>query len=114
MAATRDALVSGGWTLRDVPLLGDEAIGFQASGTAAGGASNAGHGYVFRFGRHLIGAILTGPASSTTFEQALGYAVQMSARLDAMLAMTPLPDPDPAPAGTVRSRCRPGSTRCWR
>jgi hypothetical protein len=101
MAASRDALVSGGWTLRDVPLLGDEAIGFQASGTAAGGASNAGHGYVFRFGRHLIGAILTGPASTTTFEQALGYAVQMSARLDAMLAMMPVPDPDPAPAGTV-------------
>jgi hypothetical protein len=101
MAATRDALINGGWTLRDVPLLGDEAVGFQATGTPAGGASNAGHGYVFRFGRHLVGAILTGPASSTTFEQALGYAVQMSARLDAMLAMIPLTDPDPAPAGTV-------------
>ena len=103
MAATRDALIAGGWSQRDVPLLGDEAIGFEASGTTAGGASNAGHGFVFRFGRHVVGAIVTGPASSTTFEHALGYAVQMSARLDAMLAVAPVPDPEPAPAGTVAS-----------
>ena len=103
MSATRDALLAGGWRQRDVPLLGDESIGFESSGTAAGGASNAGHGFVFRFGRHLIGAIVTGPASSTSFDQALGYAVQMSARLDAMLAVSPVTDPDPAPAGTVAS-----------
>ena len=103
MTATRDALIAGGWTQRDVPLLGDEAIGFESNGAAAGGASNAGHGFVFRYGRHLIGAIVTGPASSTTFENALGYAVQMSARLDAMLAVAPVADPDPVPAGTVAS-----------
>jgi hypothetical protein len=101
MSATRDALLGAGWSLRDVPLLGDEAVGLEANGTAAGGSSNAGHGYIFRFGRHQVGAILTGPSSSTTFEQALGYAVQMSARLDAMLALAPVADPDPAPAGTV-------------
>jgi len=103
LAATRDALLSGGWTQRDAPLLGDEAVGFETSGTPAGGASNVGHGFVFRYGRHLIGAIVTGPSTSTTFDNALGYAVQMSARLDAMLALAPLPDPDPAPAGTVAS-----------
>ena len=103
MTATRDALIAGGWSQRDVPLLGDEAIGFEASGAAAGGAANAGHGFAFRFGRHLIGAIVTGPAATTTFEHALGYAVQMSARLDAMLAVAPVADPDPAPAGTVAS-----------
>ncbi|HZO27257.1 MAG TPA: esterase-like activity of phytase family protein [Chloroflexota bacterium] len=103
MTATRDALIAGGWTQRDVPLLGDEAIGFESNGATAGGASNAGHGFVFRYGRHLIGAIVTGPASSTTFENALGYAVQMSARLDAMLAVAPVADPDPVPAGTVAS-----------
>lgn len=103
LAATRDTMIAGGWSQRDVPLLGDEAIGFEVSGTPAGGASNAGHGFVFRFGRHLIGAIVTGPAPSTTFEVALGYAVQMSARLDALLALAPVPDPDPAPAGMVAS-----------
>ena len=107
MAATRDALGTAGWTMRDVPLLGDEAIGFEASGTAAGAAGNAGYGYVFRFGRHLIGAIITGPASATTFEQALGYAVQMSTRLDAMLALAPVADPDPAPAGMVVASAPP-------
>ena len=29
---------------------------------AGGWCSNAGHGFVFRFGRHLIGAIVTGPS----------------------------------------------------
>lgn len=101
LAATRDSLVGAGWSLRAVPLLGDEAIGFEVSGAAAGGASNAGYGYVFRFGRHLIGAVLSGPAGSTNLDIALGYAVQMSARLDAMLALAPVPDPDPSPAGTV-------------
>lgn len=103
LSATRDTLIAGGWSQRDVPLLGDEAIGFEASGAPAGGAANAGHGFVFRFGPHLIGAIVTGPAASTTFEVALGYAVQMSARLDALLALAPVPDPEPAPAGTVAS-----------
>ncbi|MCC7368619.1 MAG: esterase-like activity of phytase family protein [Chloroflexi bacterium] len=107
LVATRDALQAAGWTLRDVPLLGDEAIGFEASGTAAGGPSNAGYGYVFRFGRHLIGAVLSGPSAATSFDQALGYAVQMSARLDAMLALAPVPDPDPAPAGTVVAAAPP-------
>ena len=103
MSATRDTMLGAGWSQRDVPLLGDEAIGFEANGATAGGSSNAGHGYVFRFGRHLIGAILTGPSSSTTFEQALGYAVQMSTRLDAMLALAPVADPEPAPGGTAAS-----------
>jgi hypothetical protein len=93
--------MGAGWTARPVPLLGDEAFGFEASGAPAGGTSNAGYGYVFRFGRHLIGAVLTGPSSSTNFDQALGYAVQMSARLDAMLALAPVSDPDPAPFGAV-------------
>src|SRR5262245_27921588 len=101
LSSTRDALVGAGWTPRAVPLLGDEALGFETTGAPAGGTSNAGYGYIFRFGRHLIGAVLTGPASSTTFDHALGYAVQMSARLDAMLALAPVPDPDPSPAGTV-------------
>jgi hypothetical protein len=101
LGATRDALLGAGWTARAVPLLGDEAFGFEASGAPAGGTSNAGYGYVFRFGRHLIGAVLTGPSSSTNFDQALGYAVQMSARLDAMLALAPVSDPDPAPFGAV-------------
>jgi hypothetical protein len=101
LGATRDALMGAGWSARDVPLLGDEAAGFEASGAAAGGGSNAGYAYVFRFGRHLIGAIITGPAADIAFDQVLGYAVQMSARLDAMLALAPVPDPDPAPAGTV-------------
>ena len=101
LAATRDALLGSGWTVRAVPLLGDEAIGFETSGAPAGGASSAGYGYVFRFGRHMVGAILTGPSSSTTFDHALGYAVQMSARLDAMLALAPVADPDPAPFGTM-------------
>ncbi|MGE3271064.1 MAG: esterase-like activity of phytase family protein [Chloroflexota bacterium] len=107
LTATRDSLESASWTSRDVPLLGDEAIGFEAMGAAAGGASNAGYAYVFRFGRHLIGAIVTGPASATTFDQALGYAVQMSARLDAMLALAPMTDPDPAPAGTMMAATVP-------
>jgi hypothetical protein len=107
LSATRDALLGAGWTQRTVPLLGDEAIGFEATGMAAGGSSNVGHGYVFRYGRHLIGAILTGSASTTTFEQALGYAVQMSARLDAMLALAPVADPDPAPAGAVVAAAQP-------
>jgi hypothetical protein len=101
LGATRDALLGAGWTPRAVPLLGDEAFGFEAAGAPAGGDAHAGYGYVFRFGRHMIGAVLTGPASSTNFDQALGYAVQMSARLDAMLALAPVADPDPAPAGTV-------------
>lgn len=109
MSATRDALQTAGWSLRDVPLLGDEAIGFEGSGTAAGAPGNAGYGYVFRFGRHLIGAIITGPASATTFEQALGYAVQMSSRLDAMLALAPVSDPDPAPAGSVVASAAPST-----
>jgi hypothetical protein len=101
LGSTRDALLGAGWTPRAVPLLGDEALGLEAAGAPAGGGSNGGYAYIFRFGRHLIGAVLTGPASSTTFDQALGYAVQMSARLDAMLSLAPVADPDPAPAGTV-------------
>jgi hypothetical protein len=101
LASTRDALVGAGWSTRPVPLLGDEAVGFEVQGALAGGGSNAGYGYVFRYGRHLIGAVLTGPATSTNFDNALGYAVQMSARLDAMLALAPVPDPDPSPAGTT-------------
>src|SRR5215212_10730995 len=101
LASTRDALLETGWSSRAVPLLGDEALGFEASGDPVGGAANSGYGYVFRFGRHLIGVHLSGPCASTTFDQALGYAVQMSARLDAMLALAPVPDPDPAPAGAV-------------
>jgi len=101
LASTREALEGAGWTMRGVPLLGDEAVGFEVTGPAAGGPSHVGYGYVFRFGRHLIGAVLTGPASATSFDQALGYAVQMSARLDGMLALAPVPDPDPAPAGSV-------------
>ena len=107
LATTRDALLGAGWTQRDVPLLGDEAVGFQVSGAAAGGDQNVGYGYIFRFGRHTIGAILTGPASSTTFDRALGYAVQMSARLDAMLALAPVSDPDPAPAGSTVATTAP-------
>lgn len=103
LAATRDALLTAGWTIRAVPLLGDEAVGFEASGAPAGGASGAGYGYVFRYGRHMVGAILTGPSTSTNFDHALGYAVQMSARLDAMLALAPVTDPDPAPFGAVAS-----------
>jgi hypothetical protein len=101
LAATRDSLIGAGWSTRPVPLLGDEAVGFEVTGALAGGASNAGYGYVFRFGRHLIGAVLSGPAATTNFDIALGYAVQMSARLDAMLALAPVPDPDPSPAGTT-------------
>lgn len=101
LATTRDALIGAGWNSRAVPLLGDEAVGFEVTGAGAGDAANAGYGYVFRYGRHLIGAVLTGPSSSTSFDHALGYAVQMSARLDAMLALAPVPDPDPSPAGTV-------------
>jgi hypothetical protein len=107
LSSTKDALLGAGWTLRAVPLLGDEAVGFEAAGTPAGGASNAGYGYVFRFGRHLIGAVLSGPASSTTFDHALGYAVQMSARLDAMLALAPVPDPDPSPYGGTVAMAQP-------
>jgi len=107
LGTTRDALSSAGWTVRDVPLLGDEAVGFEVSGTAAGGAGNVGYGYVFRFGRHLIGSVLTGPAATTTFDQALGYAVQMSTRLDGMLAVAPVADPEPAPAGTLIASISP-------
>jgi len=110
LASTRDTLSAGGWIARDVPLLGDEAIGFEASADAAGGAGQAGHAYMFRYGRHLIGAVLVGPASSTTLDQALGYAVQMSSRLDAMLALAPVPDPDPAPAGVVAASTSPNMT----
>jgi len=101
LSSTRDALLGSGWTTRAVPLLGDEAAGLEATGAPVGGAANAGYGYVFRFGRHLIGVVLSGPADSTNFDQALGYAVQMSTRLDAMLALAPVADPDPLPAGAV-------------
>src|SRR4051812_12823689 len=49
LAATRDALVAAGWSLRPVPLLGDESVGFEAQGGAAVGAGNVGYGYLFRF-----------------------------------------------------------------
>jgi hypothetical protein len=101
LGATRDALLAAGWSARAVPPLGDEAIGLEASGVPVGGSSNAGYGYVFRFGRHLVGTVLSGPSASTSFDQALGYAVQMSSRLDAMLAQVPVPDPDPLPAAAV-------------
>lgn len=100
LAATRDALLAAGWTTRAVPVLGDEALGFETSGAPAGGDGRAGYGYVFRFGRHLLAAMVTGPSATTSFDQALGYAVQMSARLDAALARQPVPDPAPAPADT--------------
>ena len=107
LAATRDALVSGGWTTRPVPLLGDEAVGFEATGGTAVGAGNAGYGYIFRFGRHLMAAFVAGPPSTVSFDQALGYAVRMSARLDAALATQPVSDPQPAPAGTTIAATAP-------
>ena len=47
LGATRDALPGAGWTSRAVPPLGDEAVGFEATGAPAGGGSNAGYGYIF-------------------------------------------------------------------
>lgn len=107
LASTRDSLVAAGWSLRPVPLLGDEAVGFEAQGGTPVGAGNAGYGYLFRFGRHLIGAFVAGSPTSTSFDQALGYAVRMSTRLDAALATKPVPDPQPAPAGTAPAMASP-------
>jgi hypothetical protein len=107
LAATREALLSAGWSARPVPLLGDEAVGFEASGGSAVGDGNVGYGYVFRFGRHLIAAFVAGTQPTTSFDQALSYAVRMSARLDAALAIQPVPDPQPAPAGTTLATTAP-------
>jgi len=107
LAATREALAAAGWSLRPVPLLGDESVGFEAQGGTAVGAGNVGYGYLFRFGRHLIAAFVAGASGSTSSDQTLGYAVRMSARLDASLATRPVPDPQPAPAGTTLALASP-------
>src|SRR4051812_15528565 len=44
LAATREALLAAGWSNRVVPLLGDEAVGFEANGTAVVGEGNVGYG----------------------------------------------------------------------
>jgi hypothetical protein len=90
LAATRWALLAAGWSERAVPLTGDEAAGFEASGGQAVGAGKAGYGYIFRFGRHLIAAFVAGSPASTWFDQALVYAVGMSNRLVNALARQPV------------------------
>lgn len=107
LAATRESLLAAGWSIRPVPLLGDEAIGFEAAEGTVVSAGNVSYGYIFRFGRHLIASFVAGTPTSTSFDQALGYSVKMSARLDAALAAKPVPDPQPAPAGTILASTNP-------
>jgi hypothetical protein len=109
LAATRVALESAGWSSRPVPLLGDEAAGFEAQGGALVGAGNVGYGYIFRYGRHLLAAFVAGPPATTSFDQTLGYAVRMSSRLDSALATQPVPDPQPAPARATLATAPPAA-----
>ena len=57
--------VAAGWSLRPVPLLGDESVGFEAQGGSVVSVGNVGYGYLFRFGRHLIAAFVAGAPAAT-------------------------------------------------
>src|SRR6266540_4365485 len=108
LAATRQSLTAAGWTERPVPPLGDEAAGLSLS-TPSPGVVRAAHVYMFRFSRHVLGSMVSGPAPSTNFDQALDLAIRESARLDAALAAQPLDDPAPAPATAVAAPRAPAS-----
>lgn len=86
--AVRQAYQQAGWSERGVPLLGDEATGFVSEA----GALDSSYLFVFRFGRQLVASTVAGPNGSASLDHALGYAVRLSARLDAALAALP-PDP---------------------
>ncbi|MCC6175924.1 MAG: esterase-like activity of phytase family protein [Chloroflexi bacterium] len=105
LVGTRDALLASGWTTRPVPPLGDEALGFQQQT-----GDTASYGYVFRNGRHVIGAFVTGVPATVSTDDTIGYAVRMSTRLDSALAENPLPDPNPAPVAASADPSDVGQT----
>jgi hypothetical protein len=102
----RQGLQAGGWSEQPVPALGDEAIGLNLRG-----GTTVAYLYLFRFGRHVVGSGVAGLATSTSFDDALGLAIQLSGRLDVALAAQPLPDPAPAPvaATTVEPPASPAA-----